>query len=272
MMQLKAGIKKEWLELCKTGRLLGILLVIIGLSVFDPVMIRFLALLMEVFQDAPSMASLEALSGVFGQQTALASYAADCVSTGLLVVFLLLMRTAGGEQKRRSVVIRLSAVGICCGAAGYLFRLWHYPASLLPSDWFRRYCSSGAGVSFVFCDAGMPAAGLRLRNRKGWDICGNSLFAANDSDDCTGNIGMESVQSVCTLHIWEQLYVITGSGGLQHFHRSCSDCMFCGSASQQLDVPKKETGIIKPHTWIYRVCGLSVWLSFLKKFSTVSLL
>ncbi len=108
MLQLKAGIKKEWLELCKTGRLLGILLIILGLSLFDPIMIRFLALLMEVFQDAPSMSSLEALSGVFGQQTALASYAADCVSTGMLVVFLLLMRTAGGEQKRRSVVIPLT--------------------------------------------------------------------------------------------------------------------------------------------------------------------
>lgn len=106
--QLKAGVRKEWLELLKTGRLAGILGIILGLAILDPVMIRGIAWIMELLEKSPSLSMLESLSGAFVQDTALASFAADCGSTALLVVFLLLMRTAGGEQKRRSIVIPIT--------------------------------------------------------------------------------------------------------------------------------------------------------------------
>ena len=108
MTQLRAGIKKEWLELSRTWRLLGLLLAFFGLAVADPLLMRGMAFLMKILQDSPSMAMLDGMPEIFNQEIGVSAFVGDCASTAGLVTLLLLMRTAGGEQKKRCTVIPIT--------------------------------------------------------------------------------------------------------------------------------------------------------------------
>ena len=109
MLQLKAGVKKELLEISRTYRLLALILVFVGFGVLDPVIIRGVVFLLDLMNEVPelNMSQMQGL-GLLGQSAGMSAFVGDCINTCLLVSFLLLMRTAGGEQKKRNCIIPIT--------------------------------------------------------------------------------------------------------------------------------------------------------------------
>ena len=111
--QTKAGFKKEFLAFFRTRTFFIIACVIIGLALFNPLLIAGLGSMMDSMSDLYDDMGMD----VSGMTEFLASSAAvgmilsidAVVGTSLIVVLLLLNKTAGGEQKKRSVIIPKSA-------------------------------------------------------------------------------------------------------------------------------------------------------------------
>lgn len=117
-MQIKYGFKKEWLLSLRTFRLFGILIAMFSFALADPLMYRILGALMEYMGaeftavDGMDAAMTEYLADM-GDMAALfndaglvfsVSMSEFCV-TGLIIIMLILMAPAGGEQKKRSTII-----------------------------------------------------------------------------------------------------------------------------------------------------------------------
>ena len=122
---IKAGIKKEFMLFSRGFRLIGVIITIIGISLMYPLMYKSMEMMAGQIADMGQqiggeaqdqvtgavnsinsmMGSLEAMYGgsmaAVGFKTGLSSI----TSTGFLIISLLLMATAGGEQKKRSVII-----------------------------------------------------------------------------------------------------------------------------------------------------------------------
>ena len=135
-MQLKYSFKKEWSHFSRTLRIWGVIAAILGFAVANPLMFKFMAVIMnEVMpgisdgSDAPafSQASISVMAAqasdngggsIFGSidiSGALSMYSdagmmfsvslASFATNGLLVIMLLLMSAAGGEQKKRAMIV-----------------------------------------------------------------------------------------------------------------------------------------------------------------------
>ena len=112
-MQLKASIKKELLAFSRTSKLLIIALVFIGWSIFSPLMIRGVGLLMEALNpiydemgmDVSGMTDMLGSASSLGVTSAVSELGGVC----LIVMILLINSNAGGEQKKRSIIIPRSS-------------------------------------------------------------------------------------------------------------------------------------------------------------------
>ena len=112
-MQVKAGLNKELLAFSRTKKLLILACVFIGLSVFSPLMIAGMGALMdsmsgtyeELGMDVSGMTEELSSSALLG----VSSQISDISFAGLLVFLLLINSFAGGEQKKRSIVIPQSS-------------------------------------------------------------------------------------------------------------------------------------------------------------------
>jgi hypothetical protein len=112
-IQTRAGFKKEFLAFFRTRTFIIVACVIIGLSLFSPLMVAGLGSMMDSMSDVYDDMGMD----VSGMTDFLASSAAvgmilsieAVVGTSLIVVLLLLNKTAGGELKKRSVIIPKSA-------------------------------------------------------------------------------------------------------------------------------------------------------------------
>ena len=157
-MQLKYSFKKEWSHFSRTLRIWGVIAAILGFAVSNPMMFKFMAVIMnEVMPGSPdiSQASIsytvnyipEDGGSIFGGidiNDALSMYSdagmmfsvslASFATSGLLVIMLLLMSAAGGEQKKRAMIVPM-----CSGL--------EYKNYLIPK--FIIYPLFTFGVSFV---------------------------------------------------------------------------------------------------------------------------
>ncbi len=99
-MQLKYGLKKEWMEFFGTKRWLAVVLPALFFIIADPLMAYFMPQLLEAM-------GMQELAVQFPpmQTFALQTFVADFLQTGVLALTLALMRTAGGDQKNRTCVI-----------------------------------------------------------------------------------------------------------------------------------------------------------------------
>jgi ABC-2 type transport system permease protein len=112
-LQNKASFKKEIMAFFRTKKLTIIALVFIGLAIFGPLMIRGLGLLMSSMEelyddlgmDVTETAAMLAESATMGVHT----FIENIPTVGLLVYLLLINSFAGGEQKRRSIIIPSSS-------------------------------------------------------------------------------------------------------------------------------------------------------------------
>ncbi len=130
-MQLKACFKKEWAQFARTFRVWGVIIVILGLTLSNPIMFKFVSVVMNELTEetpsvstaslintvdqAPSEGSEGGLLGGIDMEEALAMYSdagmmfsvtlSTFTSAGLLVIMLILMSAAGGEQKKRAMIV-----------------------------------------------------------------------------------------------------------------------------------------------------------------------
>lgn len=134
-MQLKSCFKKEWAHFSRTFRVWGVILVILGFALSNPIMFKFVSVVMnELMKEqtpsvstaslmvqvnqadqAPSEGSEGGLLGGIDMEEALAMYSdagvmfsatlSMFVTYGLLVIMLILMAAAGGEQKKRAMIV-----------------------------------------------------------------------------------------------------------------------------------------------------------------------
>ena len=111
--QTKVSFNKEILAYIRTNTCLTIALVIIGLAIFSPLMIAGMGMFMtamsdiyeELGTDITGMTDILSESTSIGFQSALESI----TGVGLIVMLILLNKAAGGEQKKRSIIIPRSS-------------------------------------------------------------------------------------------------------------------------------------------------------------------
>ena len=112
-IQTKASFKKELLGYFRSYKLLTIALVIIGLAVMSPLLIAGMGALMDAMSDlyeemgtdVTEMTEMLTESSSIGVGSAIESITV----AGLIVMLLLLNKAAGGELKKRAVIIPKSA-------------------------------------------------------------------------------------------------------------------------------------------------------------------
>ena len=108
-LQIKASFKKEMLSYFRTKRFWIIALVIIGLSVFSPLLITGMGALVNMLSDVYEEFGMDVsmLTEALGSTSSIgvSSSISDITGAGLIVMLLLLNMAAGGEQKKRSVII-----------------------------------------------------------------------------------------------------------------------------------------------------------------------
>ncbi len=122
---IKAGIKKEFLLFSRGFRLIGVIITVIGISLLYPLMYKSMEMMAGQIADMGQqiggeaqdqvagavnsinsmMGSLESLYGGSMAAVGFKTGVSSITSTGFLIIALLLMATAGGEQKKRSVII-----------------------------------------------------------------------------------------------------------------------------------------------------------------------
>lgn len=164
--QLKYSFKKEWAQFLRTFKFLGIILAVFGFAVAYPLMYKMMGTVLQMTaerQTATAVIQADAsandmISGYISAMAAAYSSAGlmysmsliSLASYSLLIIMLVMMRPAGGEQKKRTMIVPM-----CSGLENKNY--------LLPK--FIIYPLSVFGVSFLGC---LTAGGL----------C-NSLFEFN---------------------------------------------------------------------------------------------
>ena len=122
---IKVGIKKEFMLFSRGFRLIGVIITIIGISLMYPLLYKSMEMMAGQIADMGQqiggeaqdqvtgavdsingmMSSLEAMYGGSMAAVGFKTGVSSITSTGFLIISLLLMATAGGEQKKRSVII-----------------------------------------------------------------------------------------------------------------------------------------------------------------------
>ena len=122
---IKIGIKKEFMLFSRGFRLIGVIITIIGISLMYPLLYKSMEMMAGQIADMGQqiggeaqdqvtgavdsingmMSSLEAMYGGSMAAVGFKTGVSSITSTGFLIISLLLMATAGGEQKKRSVII-----------------------------------------------------------------------------------------------------------------------------------------------------------------------
>ena len=129
-MQLKYSFKKEWSHFFRTLRIWGVIAAVLGFAISNPLMFKFIAVLMDEVMPGTADTSQAGISvGILNQadngssgiaggisiEDALSIYKdaglmfsvslASFATYGLLIIMLLLMSAAGGEQKKRAMIV-----------------------------------------------------------------------------------------------------------------------------------------------------------------------
>ena len=121
-IQVKACFKKELMAFFRTKRFLAAACVIIGLSILSPLIIfgtsRLMDSMSDVYDELGMDVSVFSAELSDSAQLGVSSQIGDVSQSGLLVYLLLINSFAGGEQKKRSIIIP-SCSGL--GSFGYIF-------------------------------------------------------------------------------------------------------------------------------------------------------
>ncbi len=165
-MQIKAGLKKEWLQFTRTFRLGGIILAIASFALADPLMYWAMNLLLDgISTTQAAVADTGALdigevASVFNNAGVVFSMTmAEFCSTSTLIFMLILMSPCGGEQKKRATIIP-SCTGL--GTLEYLIPKYIiYPAAIFVVT--LASCMMAGGIcNLMFTDGAIDAGMMFL--------------------------------------------------------------------------------------------------------------
>ena len=165
-MQLKYGLKKEWMEFFCTKRWLAFVIPAFVFVLLDPLTVMAMPVLMEAL---PSGLGLDGLKELYtaSQSMALQSFCADFSQMGMLALVLAMMRTAGGDQKNKSCVMPICS-GFC-RETYILSKFIVYPASAFGISILAYLAAYGFSwflfeerVGFADILPALPAFGLFL--------------------------------------------------------------------------------------------------------------
>ncbi|MBS7370202.1 MAG: hypothetical protein KIG62_08710, partial [Oscillospiraceae bacterium] len=121
MKQIKYSFKKEWLHFFRTFRFGGVIIAIFSFAISDPLMYRMMLGMMNMLGEVMSETTLSAdisaaqdamsmVTGMFADAgMVFAMTMADICAMAVLIVTLILMSPAGGEQKKRATIIPMAS-------------------------------------------------------------------------------------------------------------------------------------------------------------------
>lgn len=180
-VQLKYSFKKEFAHFIRGFKLLGIALAIFGFALFCPVMFKTAGDILEQMNDATTpefgMAMIAAdeapiaeadsddlglgdMAAIYGSATSVFSISLVNLATySTLVIMLIMMKPAGGEQKKRAMIVPL-----CCGLEykNYLTpKFVIYPLSVFAMSFLGGLMTGGL-CSSMFANDNIPAGTLAL--------------------------------------------------------------------------------------------------------------
>lgn len=105
----KIGLQKEMMFFGRSFRMWGVIIAAVAFALLDPLLMKALESLSEGLADIdPTLAEFD-LGGLNMSQSGIASAMSDLSSTLLLVLMLVTMYSAGGELKKRSMMIPQNA-------------------------------------------------------------------------------------------------------------------------------------------------------------------
>ncbi|MBP3854595.1 MAG: hypothetical protein IK990_03140 [Ruminiclostridium sp.] len=102
------GFKKEFMFFSRGGRLAAVIIVMVALALMSPVMFGFTSQMMQVMKDAMPDESYSQLADEFSSFSAsdIVMYNIEYIAgIGSIVLLFIFKSAAGGEQKKRSVII-----------------------------------------------------------------------------------------------------------------------------------------------------------------------
>lgn len=152
-IQTSSSFTKESLSFFRTGRFFIVAAVLVGLAVFLPLMLAGMAAFMDAASDIYDEMGVD-VTGMTAMLTSSSSVAVSMSATevtgiGLMVLIILLNRTAGGEQKKRTIIIPKSS-GL--RSFSYLFPKYIiYPLSAFVLGFIAMLVSYG--ISALLFDA-----------------------------------------------------------------------------------------------------------------------
>jgi len=118
MTQIMAGLKKEWLFIWRSFRFIGMVVIFLGSALLYPIMSAMMRWMSEAFEvmledvhDLNSVEAVEDLGVIADMLTLELTYTSSLgmVASGIVIVMIFLMGAAGGEQKKRSIIIPQTA-------------------------------------------------------------------------------------------------------------------------------------------------------------------
>jgi len=131
MIQITAGLKKEWFFFWRSFRFIGMIITFLGCGLLYPLLSGMMNLMGEALElmpravlaaataagemnamDIMGMDDLDAIFGMFSGESGLYmsySMSLSMFATGVIIMMILLVGTAGQEQKRRSIIMPQTA-------------------------------------------------------------------------------------------------------------------------------------------------------------------
>ena len=176
---MKSGLKKEFMYLSRTMRLFGVVLTFVLVALFDPLMMKVTASLLEMVGSNPTLSeqvggddvtvniggasyedmSMNEMLGTLSNGANIAAVGAnDIAGTAALVILFIFMAPCGSEQKKRSVIIPR-----CAGLTGKLYaapKFVLYPALVFACAFCGVLITSG--FSLMIFGGEIPIGNLLL--------------------------------------------------------------------------------------------------------------
>lgn len=176
---MKSGLKKEFMYLSRTMRLFGVVLTFVLVALFDPLMMKVTASLLEMVNGDPALSeqvggedvtvniggasyenmSMDEMLGTLNNGANIAAVGAnDIAGTAVLVILFIFMALCGSEQKKRSVIIPR-----CAGLTGKLYaspKFVLYPAIVFVCAFCSVLLTSG--FSLMIFGGEIPVGNLLL--------------------------------------------------------------------------------------------------------------
>jgi len=212
MMQIKASIKKELLAYFRTGKLVILTLVFLGWSMLSPLLIRSMGWAMDAFgpiydemgMDVSGVTEIFGSAASLGMTSAVSSLGGVC----LIVMLILINSHAGGEQKKRSIMMPKSA-GL--RSVSYILpKFVVYPPIAFVLAIAGSLCAWGMSA-MIFDYNDIPPAGVWV----GGVLAGVSLMiyvcAHITIGTASGRAGMSAVICIAASLLVPSFFAVTGA-------------------------------------------------------------